>query len=92
MPKFRSRPVEVEAVQWFKPGDHPAVERKPLYDLAGPINNPRRLGWSFEVLGKQGWSRVNPGDWIITEPDGSGHYPCADSVFCAKYEEITDEG
>jgi hypothetical protein len=31
--KFRKRPVEVEAVQWFKNGDHPAVEERKAHIL-----------------------------------------------------------
>lgn len=29
---------------------------------------------------------VNPGEWIIQEPDGEHYYPCADSVFQERYE------
>jgi len=43
------------------------------------------------VEGKQGYVPVNPGDWIIAEPDGSGFYPCAPNVFAAKYEPVPDE-
>lgn len=86
--KYRSKPVIVEAVQWNKPGDHPAVCAVEHFNTSA-----RPAAWEIEgysVRGKQGWSCVNPGDWIITEPDGSGHYPCADSVFRAKYEPVED--
>lgn len=72
---FRSKPVTIEAHQWNRPGDHPAVQ-------------PVALGGhdTYVVSGKQGEVRVEPGDWIIAEPDGSGFYPCKPDVFAAKYE------
>lgn len=36
--KYRKKPVVIEATQWFKDGDHPAVEPRPaeiLFDRAG---------------------------------------------------------
>lgn len=29
---------------------------------------------------------VKPGEWIVREPIGDGHYPIADEVFRAKYK------
>jgi hypothetical protein len=69
MARFRSKPVEIEAVQWFKEGDHPAVAL--YYFASGPAQ---------AVTGAQGKSHVNSGDWIITEPRGDGFYPCAPDV------------
>ena len=40
-------------------------------------------GWIDTI---QGGHIVCPGDWIITEPDGKGFYPCKPDVFAAKYE------
>lgn len=73
MARFRSKPIEIEAVQWFKEGDHEAVIS--IFD-----------GW--KVRGAQGLSTVLPGDWIITEPRGDGFYPCNPDVFSAKYEPV----
>lgn len=75
--RFRSKPVEIEAVQFNAEGDHPAVKRRQLEPVTGG---------PFEVLGAQGWSGVNLGDWIITEPKGDGFYPCRPDVFALKYE------
>lgn len=36
MPKYRKKPVEIDAVQWFKNGDHPDDEvGQPLSDGSG---------------------------------------------------------
>ena len=69
---FRAKPFEFKARQWFKDGDHPAVQ------LA--FGEDR-----FFVQTRQGMARVDPGDWIITLPDGES-YPCKPDVFSAKYE------
>jgi hypothetical protein len=77
--KFRKKPVVIEATQWFKNGDHPAV----------------MPGWTYnEVEGKkhfafietlEGDHIVTPGDWIITGVKGE-HYPCKPDIFEATYE------
>lgn len=74
MTQYRSRPTVVEATQSNKPGDHPAVVPDGDYNHV--------------VIGKQGPVSVDPGDWIIQEPDGRGYYPCKPEVFAAKYEPI----
>jgi hypothetical protein len=70
--KFRKKPVVVEATQWFKNGDHPAVRDVGL----------KRLGW-IETL--EGGHHVTPGDWIITGVKGE-HYPCKPDIFEMTYE------
>jgi hypothetical protein len=77
MSKFRGKPVEIEATQWFKEGDHEAVAL--YYFASGPAQ---------AVTGAQGKSRVDSGDWIIREPSGNGFYPCKPSVFALKYEPV----
>lgn len=76
MPKFRKKPVEVQAVQYNQPGDHPAIE----FGMS-VTGKPNAM-----VRGRQGWVNVDPGDWIIAEADGSGHYPCKPDVFAASYD------
>ena len=72
--KFRKKPVVIEATQWFKDGDHPAVKmtnggKDPLIQtLEGPLF-------------------VTPGDWIITGVKGE-HYPCKPDIFEATYEPV----
>ena len=70
--KFRKKPVVIEATQWFKDGDHPAVGRS-------------WLGYGIQTL--QGVLAVAPGDWIITGVKGE-HYPCKDEIFRLTYEVV----
>lgn len=82
MGKFRKKPVVIEATQWFKPGDHPAVVMK-----SGP-NRYADAGIPWvETL--EGGHVVTPGDWIITGVKGE-FYPCRDDIFRMTYEEVTD--
>jgi hypothetical protein len=78
MGQFRKKPVVIEATQFNKPGDHLAVEAG--FSMGKPP--------AFCVRGKQGWVNVDPGDWIIAEMDGDGHYPCKPAVFAATYDPV----
>jgi len=77
--KFRKKPVVIEATQWFKQGDHPAVTT-----FRNPITGRlmRTNGW-IDTL--EGGHIVTPGDWIITGVKGE-HYPCKPEIFEMTYE------
>jgi hypothetical protein len=77
--KFRKKPVVIEATQWFKLGDHPAVVR-----FRDDISES--IGW-VETL--EGGHIVNRGDWIITGVKGE-HYPCKPDIFEMTYEAINE--
>ena len=72
--RYRKKPVVIDAVQWFKMGDHPAVKRL--------VENDPVSGW-VETL--EGGHIVTPGDWIITGVKGE-HYPCKPDIFEMTYE------
>ena len=76
--KFRKKPVVIEATQWFKNGDHPAVVGAVMSGM--PIN-------VIDTL--EGTMFVTPGDWIITGVKGE-HYPCKPDIFEATYEKVED--
>jgi hypothetical protein len=80
MTAYRKKPVVIEATQWFKSGDHPAVEMKePPYDY-GVDTSP--IPW---IKTLEGGHIVTPGDWVITGVKGE-HYPCKPDIFEATYE------
>ncbi len=84
MKKYRKKPVVVEAMQWLglRPDGPtpmpPGVYREPS-------------GGRFYVTTMH-LQRVylEPGDWIIREPDGEHYYPCKAEVFAASYETAGD--
>jgi len=69
--KFRKKPVVIEATQWFKDGDHPAV-----IEISEGVSVVKTL---------EGPMYVTPGDWIITGVKGE-HYPCKPDIFEMTYE------
>lgn len=97
MAKYRKKPVVIEATQWFKDGDHPAVVTC-WFDDTGKVRwAPGDLD-SINVYGcikkpaiqtLEGWYAVTPSDWIITGVKGE-HYPCKPDIFSATYEEVTE--
>ena len=68
MARYLKKPVVIEAVQWFRPGDHPAVLAEHAEDVVGYIDTP------------EGRLRVDAGDWIITGVAGE-NYPCKPEIF-----------
>lgn len=89
MPKFRKKPIVVEAEQYTGPE---FVE----WNVSVPSDTPRGVQWYEDgrsnckhpfvvtIHGQKTW--VKPGDWILPEPDGVHFYPCKPDVFAATYE------
>lgn len=74
MAKFRKKPVVIDAMQWFKDGDHPAVIPGKLSGM--PV---------YWINTLEGDMMVSEGDWIITGVKGE-HYPCKPDIFEMTYE------
>lgn len=77
MGRYVKKQLVVEAVQWFKHGDHPGV-------TADENNGP--FGYIDTLEGRL---RVEPGDWIITGVAGES-YPCKPDIFEQLYESADD--
>ncbi len=94
MPKFRKRPVVVEAVQWD--GQWPAI-RDWLIALGGgglafPIGSVPPIhivdgGLVVETL--EGTMTASLGDWVIKGVAGE-FYPCKPEIFDATYEPVEE--
>lgn len=85
MTKYRSKPVEIEAVQLTT---QRAIDYKNEVERMPEGLEYIRHGGHFACHGRQGFVLASVNDWIIQELDGSGCYPCAPDVFSAKYEPI----
>lgn len=96
MPKYIKKPLTVEAIQWFKDGDHPEVRPDgyipPLSAVAyAPegFAKPKcacdtyKTGFYISTL--EGKMRVIQGDWIVTGIHGE-HYPVKDEIFKKTYK------
>jgi len=81
--------VEVEAVQWWKAGDHPAVFI-PVWSHQGGCYCPLCGKPLDDIHGALGWRQVCPGDWIVTDSTGRNERVRPD-IFETTYEPVTDE-
>ena len=84
MKKYRSKPVEIEAIQLDD--DIEVAE-----NIEGITNKQVRLAVEdpLQMVARtlNGQVIVTPGDWIIKGLEGE-FYPCKDSVFQKKYEVV----
>jgi hypothetical protein len=93
--KFRKKPVVIEATQWLKHGDHPAVRPMAgtddmyLTGMGGVVLKLEVERSAYGVIGtlESPNHLVTPGDWIITGVQGE-HYPCKPDIFAATYEPV----
>lgn len=96
MAKYIKKPIPVEAVQWFKQGDHPNVQvRGNIPDhwchkceKCGHYTDEH--GDIKTLEGKGGAQEVCPGDWIITGVQGE-NYPCKPDIFEATYDLVQEQ-
>ncbi len=73
--KYKSKPNEVEAEQWFPGKDIPGVKLRYGKDP-----------YVTTIQGQQVF--IKPGEWIIQEGDGVHAYPCDPEVFKKRYDPI----
>lgn len=98
MPKFRKKPVEIEAVQYglAEYADNP-------WEIRGEVpqwlKDAAREGvvvpefrsedyWYLKIKTLEGDMYVAPDDWIIRGVEGE-LYPCKPGIFAATYEAVT---
>ena len=74
--KFRKKPVVIDAVQFNRPGDHPAVVETSDSPTGFGIHTLEHTAIKHEVT---------PGDWIITGVKGEV-YACKPDIFEQTYE------
>lgn len=79
MPKFRKKPVEIEAFQWTgqRPVHWPEWATK-VYLLEGK---------DLVIDTLEGRMRADLGDWIIKGVKGE-QYPCKPDIFLATYDPV----
>ena len=86
MPKFKKKPVIIEATQ-FDPNVHPWPEGVIPWNREEYL--PRDMSWGY-IQTLEGKMHVIAGDWIITGVEGE-KYNCKDSIFKVSYEPVEDE-
>ncbi len=84
MPKFRKKPVVIEAVQWM--GEN--VEEVGVFFEQSDREWGRR-GDVWSIITLEGTMDANVGDWIIKGVKGE-FYPCKPDIFEQTYEPVDD--
>jgi hypothetical protein len=85
MPMFVKLSRPQEAVQWHKPGDHPAVVH---ISAEHSSEDGSVIGPVYGIQTLEGPMRVTPGDWIMTGPRGE-HWAIKPAIFAETYREVT---
>jgi hypothetical protein len=80
MPKFRKKPVVIEAEQF-----HESTSPLPFATKSACCLGPD--GWYVITIHGQE-TKIVDGDWIIPEPDGVHFYPCKPDIFEATYDPV----
>lgn len=83
MPKFRKKPVVIEAEQYHY---NSKVQPSCVCDC---IDGERPRVAQHHIHTLEGAHAVTDGDWIITGVKGE-KYPCKPDIFKATYEAVTD--
>ena len=83
MPKFRKRPVVIEAVQWTGELTDELHELFGDQEICVKTSNPPYLS----INTKEGHMLASVGDWIIKGVAGE-LYPCKPDIFAATYEAV----
>lgn len=85
MPKFRKKPVVIEAIQITDEtfdAPHPSPEH-----IQGVLYDPVSRTVRIETL--EGVMTGRLGDWVITGVNGE-LYPCKDDIFRQTYEPVEE--
>lgn len=79
MPKFRKKPVEVDAEQWFKNGDHSADYDRAIVGIDPSLTDGLVQTWTAEFQRENNWEGGVVRYFRRPEPQYAGsveHEPC----------------
>ena len=91
MPKFRKKPVVIEAVQWT------GRNLKEVIDFSGLHESAKKWSWEeyekvvaddgLKIFTLEGKMNADVNDWIIKGVKGE-FYPCKPDIFAQTYEAV----
>lgn len=84
MPKYRKRPIIVEAIQWF-----PGMNIPYVLERGVKLPENERIGEVYDFLHELTID-AKPGDWVMTGVRGE-HYVVKDGVFQETYQKVVEE-
>jgi hypothetical protein len=85
MPKYRKKPVVIDAVEWKNDGDGGSLEAIKALDEKERIIFAADGTAALLILTLEGEMRADVGDFIIRGVKGE-LYPCKPDIFAATYE------
>lgn len=88
MPKFRKKPVVIEAVQFLSATD-PVAFANASEAIINMGCKGRFVGSTLRIKTLEGEMTASPGDWIIKGVNGE-FYPCKPDIFEKTYEAVED--
>ena len=74
--KAIKKPIVIEANQFTHPATSPIGVRT------------EEDGRAYVMTAHKQKVYLEPGDWVVAEPNGDGYYPIKDEIFKANYEEV----
>lgn len=88
MAQYRKKPIVIDAVQWFKHGDHPEVKTYPE-DLIRIHKNYEGCGY-IETLEDSDATvhHVIPTNWIMGPGAGGEYWAIQNEIFEKTYEKV----
>ena len=88
MPKFRKKPVVIEAQQLLGSIDDAQALQAWANSTERPVEVKSGLhGWCLAIQTLEGEHLATPGDWIIKGVKGE-FYPCKPDIFALTYEVV----
>jgi hypothetical protein len=88
MPKFKTKPIEIDAIQFT--GDESCEAVTEFFGGYNATNHQWKActhdGGFIHML--QGDSEFRPGDWILSLGDGEHFYVCKPDIFAETYEAV----
>lgn len=85
MPKFRKKPVVIDAVQW---SGHWADKWDEIHKMGNIKTKPGVMDSNtFYIETLEGDMKVSDGDWVIKGVNGE-FYPCKNDIFLKTYEAV----
>lgn len=92
MPKYRKKPVVIEAIQFNGLDDYLKI-CKWIDDSESTLSSNEAVEFRTPIMlvnTLEGTMAANPGDYIIKGVQGE-FYPCKPDIFEATYEVVSDE-
>ena len=94
--KYQSKLITIEAEQWFPgkviPGVFTQTPEEAVAIIGGRGHGQQvfqQTPKSYVVTIHRQRAYLDPGDWVIMEPDGEHFYPCKPDIFEKRYELTT---